>query len=165
MDAGADIHACLIDDDHTACKKIISSTTFIASAIITVAAGLGWFLLRRVGQGNHHASPKDNCKDRNKHKPCAWLSAGQRPVCVVTGSNRGLGLQIVKQLCVDLRARNPIVVLCSRNQENGARAARSLKLDLPPTVMKLDITSDSSVASLAQWLREKYGGLDILVRD
>ena len=99
--AGKKLHDCLIDDDNAACKQIISSTAFIASAVITVAAGLAWFLLQRTRQ---QTSSKDNCEDRNKHKSCAWLPEGHRPVCVVTGSNRGLGLQIVKSLCLDLRA-------------------------------------------------------------
>ena len=159
--AGKKLHDCLIDDDNAACKQIISSTAFIASAVITVAAGLAWFLLQRTRQ---QTSSKDNCEDRNKHKSCAWLPEGHRPVCVVTGSNRGLGLQIVKSLCLDLRAHNPIVVLCSRSAENGNSAARGLKLDTSPIVRKLDITSESSVVSLAQWLQKNHGGIDILVR-
>ena len=157
------VQSCLIDEDNDACKQLVSSTAFLVSATLTVVAGLAWFCLQRVWQGNHSDSSKDKSEDRSDNKACAWLPEGQRPVCVVTGSNRGLGLQIVKHLCLDLRARNPLVVLCSRNVKKGESAARGLKLDSPPCVMQLDITSDSSVESFAQQLQEKYGGIDILV--
>lgn len=160
---GALLQACLIDEDNAACKELVSSTTFLVSATFTVVAGLAWFCLQRVWQGNDSDSSKEKSEDSSNDKACAWLPEGQRPVCVVTGSNRGLGLQIVKHLCLDLRARNPVVVLCSRNVEKGESAARGLKLDPPPYVMQLDITSDSSVESLTQLLYEKYGGIDILV--
>lgn len=158
------VQACFIDEDNAACEQIVSSTTFLVSAALTVVAGLAWFGLRRVWQGNHSASSKEKNEDCGDDKAGSWLPAGQRPVCVVTGSNRGLGLQIVKHLCLDLRARNPLVVLCSRNAEKGESAARGLKLDPPPNVMQLDITSDSSVESLAQWLQKNHGGIDVLVR-
>merc|ERR1719247_3850479 len=72
---------------------------------------------------------------------------------------------MVKSLCLDLRVYNPVVVLCSRSAENGNSAARGLKLDPSPVVRKLDITSESSVASLAQWLQKNHGGIDILINN
>jgi NAD(P)-dependent dehydrogenase (short-subunit alcohol dehydrogenase family) len=80
-------------------------------------------------------------------------------VAVVTGSNKGIGLEIVRQLAKE----GITVVLTARDRTRGEDALESLKshnVHFHP----LDVTSQESILALATWLRETYGGIDILVR-
>ena len=63
------------------------------------------------------------------------------PLAVVTGANRGIGLEVVRQLA----ARGYDVVLGSRDLERGRAAAAGLDV----TVRQLDVTDPDSVAQLA----------------
>ncbi len=86
----------------------------------------------------------------------------QRPVAVVTGGNRGLGLQT----CRELAQRGYAVVLTSRDAERGMEAASQLRdegLDVSSVV--LDVTSPADAAGLAGWLEQQYGRLDVLVNN
>ncbi|GAA0743729.1 SDR family NAD(P)-dependent oxidoreductase [Dactylosporangium roseum] len=83
-------------------------------------------------------------------------------VAVVTGGNRGLGLQIVRRLAgAGLR-----VVLGSRSAEAGERAAETLgplrgRVDVRP----LDIADRGSVVGLVRWLHRTHGRCDVLVNN
>ncbi len=84
------------------------------------------------------------------------------PVAVVTGANRGLGLETCRQLA----RQNIKVVLTSRSIENGLHAAQSLRgTGLDVDVHQLDVTDPESVQSLAEYLQTTYGQLDILVNN
>ncbi|XP_033743359.1 carbonyl reductase [NADPH] 1-like [Pecten maximus] len=86
-----------------------------------------------------------------------------KAVAVVTGSNKGIGLQIVKGLC---QRFNGDVYLTARNAELGKRAVQSLKAEgLDPKFHQLDITDITSINRLRDHLQEHYGGLDILVNN
>jgi (+)-neomenthol dehydrogenase len=77
---------------------------------------------------------------------------------VVTGGNRGIGLEICRQLA----SGGVTVVLTARDAERGAEAAS--KLGLPNVVFhQLDVGDPSSAARLAGFIEEKFGRLDILV--
>jgi NAD(P)-dependent dehydrogenase (short-subunit alcohol dehydrogenase family) len=83
-------------------------------------------------------------------------------VAVVTGGNRGIGLEVVRQLA-ELGAT---VVLGARDVDGGRRAAAGL--DVPADrvmVRRLDVTSDADVAALSAELEDRYGRLDILVNN
>ena len=81
---------------------------------------------------------------------------------VVTGANKGIGLEIVKQL-----ASNGIkVVLTARDEKRGLDAVEKLKeFGVSGRVVfhQLDITDSVSVASLADFIKTQFGKLDILV--
>lgn len=87
--------------------------------------------------------------------------AGGR-VAVVSGGNRGLGLQIVGMLA----ARGMRVVLASRSAESGRVAIELLgNLAERVAVRQLDITDAASVARLASWLDRVLGRCDVLVNN
>eukprot|EP01018_Ginkgo_biloba_P038646 Gb_21191 [translate_table: standard] len=84
-------------------------------------------------------------------------------VAVVTGANKGIGYEIVRQL-----ASNGIqVVLTARNEERGLSAIHNLKeCGLGNVVFhQLDVEDPSSIAALAEWMKQHYGKLDILVNN
>ncbi|XP_046565311.1 carbonyl reductase [NADPH] 1-like isoform X2 [Haliotis rubra] len=84
-------------------------------------------------------------------------------VAVVTGGNKGLGFEVVKSLC---RLFKGDVLLTARNESLGRAAVASLEqTGLKPKFFQLDITDQTSIASLATHLSNKYGGLDVLVNN
>jgi len=77
---------------------------------------------------------------------------------VVTGGNRGIGLEICKQL-----ASNGItVVLTARDEKRGAEAVSTLGLS-NVVFHQLEVSDPLSAARLADFIKEKFGKLDILV--
>ncbi|HEU4537598.1 MAG TPA: SDR family oxidoreductase [Polyangiaceae bacterium] len=85
-----------------------------------------------------------------------------RPVAVVTGANRGLGLEIARQL-----GRQGLrVVVAARDLARGEAAAAALREGGADAVAaRLDVTDAASVASLAGFVRERFGRLDVLVNN
>jgi len=89
-------------------------------------------------------------------------AASQR-IAVVTGANRGIGFEICRQL-----ARQPglRVVLASRDGKKGKAAADRLRGEgLEVDNHKLDVISDSSIRTLADWMADTYKRCDILVNN
>lgn len=84
-------------------------------------------------------------------------------VAVVTGSNRGLGFEIVKGLCSKF---DGAVYLTSRNEERGRQALQNLQeLGLKPLFHKLDVTSEDSIQEFATYISKHHSGIDILVNN
>jgi carbonyl reductase 1 len=84
-------------------------------------------------------------------------------IAFVTGANQGLGLALVEGLC---RALEPdaIVYLTARDAGRGAEALQRLEsAGLRPSFHLLDVLSDESVAAFAGVLREKHGGVDVVI--
>jgi (+)-neomenthol dehydrogenase len=80
---------------------------------------------------------------------------------VVTGGNKGIGLEVCRQLA----GNGVTVVLTARDETRGAAAAEKLgELGLSGVIFhQLDITDASSIARLADFLKIRFGRLDILV--
>ncbi|CAI0541329.1 unnamed protein product, partial [Linum tenue] len=80
-------------------------------------------------------------------------------IAVVTGANKGIGLEIVKQLA----GHGVTAVLTARDVKRGTEAASSLGL---PNVIfhQLDVLDSLSIHRLADFITRKFGKLDILVR-
>ncbi len=83
-------------------------------------------------------------------------------VAVVTGANRGIGLEVVRQLT----GRGMRVVLGSRDLEKGKAAARSLSLkDRAVFPHQLDVTNQESIERLLRDVIADFGQLDVLVNN
>ena len=85
-------------------------------------------------------------------------------VAVVTGANRGIGLEVVRQLA----RRGMRVVLGSRNLEKGEVAARSLSHELEDGMVfprQLDVTDQQSIERLFKDVTADFGQLDVLVNN
>ena len=83
-------------------------------------------------------------------------------VAVVTGANRGIGLEVVRQLA----RRGMRVVLGSRDLEKGEAAARSLSLKEGTVFSRqLDVTDQLSIDRLLRDVTADFGQLDVLVNN
>lgn len=83
-------------------------------------------------------------------------------IAVVTGANRGIGLEICRQLA----KRGLHVELTSRDGAKGEAEAAKLRAEgLDVSSRELDVTSDASARSLASALQAEHGGLDVLVNN
>jgi NAD(P)-dependent dehydrogenase (short-subunit alcohol dehydrogenase family) len=80
-------------------------------------------------------------------------------VALVTGANKGIGLQIAKELAV----RGFTVLVGSRNFERGEAATKSI--GAPARAVQLDVTNYASVAAAAERIRNELGRLDVLVNN
>lgn len=84
-------------------------------------------------------------------------------VALVTGSNQGLGFALVEALCENLGPKSS-VYLTARNGTRGEEAVGQLRdRGLSPTFHLLDVTDDASVAALAETIRTRHGGVDIVI--
>ncbi|WP_338543709.1 SDR family oxidoreductase [Paenibacillus tundrae] len=82
-----------------------------------------------------------------------------KPVALVTGANKGIGYQIVK----DLVSQGFTVLIGSRNYENGETAARNIGTEAYN--LQLDVTDHSSVNAAAERIKREFGRLDVLVNN
>lgn len=81
----------------------------------------------------------------------------KKRTALVTGGNRGLGLETCRQL-VHLGDH---VILTARNAADGAAAAKAIGADFHA----LDVTDPASIAALADWLRAGGRGVDVLINN
>jgi NAD(P)-dependent dehydrogenase (short-subunit alcohol dehydrogenase family) len=85
--------------------------------------------------------------------------AGDGRVVVVTGANRGLGLEVVRQCA----ARGDTVVLGSRDVDAGRRAAVGLGDGVRPVA--LDVTDVGGLAAAVDGVDRAFGRVDVLVNN
>jgi len=85
------------------------------------------------------------------------------PVAIVTGSNKGIGFGIVRALCKKFSGD---VFLTARDEARGKAAVESLlKEGLNPKFHILDIGNEETVVKLRDFMKEHYGGIDVLVNN
>jgi NAD(P)-dependent dehydrogenase (short-subunit alcohol dehydrogenase family) len=85
-----------------------------------------------------------------------------RKVALVTGANKGIGLEIARQLAalgmtVLLGARDP------RRRDDAVTALRSAGGDIRPVA--LDVTDPATVDAAAEHVDDQFGRLDVLVNN
>ena len=80
-------------------------------------------------------------------------------IALVTGGNKGIGLQIAK----DLATEGLTVLVGSRDLANGDAAAR----DIGGTAraIQLDVTDPGSIAAAAERIKQDFGRLDVLMNN
>lgn len=84
------------------------------------------------------------------------------PVALVTGANRGMGLET----CRALAQRGYQVILTSRDQQLGQQATQPfVQQGLSVTSFALDVTNEGSIQHLQRVLEERFGGVDVLVNN
>ncbi|NRD78971.1 SDR family NAD(P)-dependent oxidoreductase [Bacillus sp. BRMEA1] len=85
-----------------------------------------------------------------------------KQVALVTGGNRGIGNELVKQLAM----KGFKVILASRVLEKGQEAAQKLKeLDLDVICVEMDVANQESISQAAISVNEQYGRLDVLINN
>ncbi|PWZ39207.1 hypothetical protein Zm00014a_043771 [Zea mays] len=82
-------------------------------------------------------------------------------VAVVTGGNKGIGLEVCRQLA----SRGVAVILTARDEKKGTEAVATLRGSGLPDVQfhRLDVSNPTGTARLAEFIKEKFGRLDILL--
>ncbi|CAM8981802.1 unnamed protein product [Rhodiola kirilowii] len=83
-------------------------------------------------------------------------------IAVVTGANRGIGFEIAHQLA----AHGITVILTSRDVEVGEEATKVLQEGgLNVAFHQLDVIDHDSIQVFTNWIKETYGGIDILINN
>lgn len=83
-------------------------------------------------------------------------------IALVSGGNRGIGLEIVRQLA----AKKLTVLLTSRDLSAGEAAARALAAGgLAVVARQLDVTDQAGVDRLGAAIEAEFGRLDVLVNN
>jgi len=84
-----------------------------------------------------------------------------KPVALITGANKGLGLEIARQL-----GEKGIAVVLGARQGKAEAPAAALRADgLDARDVELDVTNAADVAALPAFFEKNFGGLDILVNN
>ncbi|KML30757.1 MULTISPECIES: SDR family oxidoreductase [Priestia] len=83
-------------------------------------------------------------------------------VALVTGGNRGIGYELVRQLAM----KGFKVILTSRNSETGHKAVQKLKDSrLDVSFLTMDINNQTSIGQAAAKVSEQYGRLNVLINN
>ena len=83
-------------------------------------------------------------------------------VALVTGANRGLGLETARQLL----ARGLRVVMAGRDQAAMERARIGLGHESSNAMsVRLDVTDEASITAAARAIGERWGAVDVLVNN
>jgi NAD(P)-dependent dehydrogenase (short-subunit alcohol dehydrogenase family) len=88
--------------------------------------------------------------------------AEERGIALVTGANRGIGREVVRQLA----QAGFTSILGARDPDKGEAAAAELRgHGLPVQVRRVDVADPESVNALGEGLASDFGRLDVLVNN
>jgi NAD(P)-dependent dehydrogenase (short-subunit alcohol dehydrogenase family) len=83
-------------------------------------------------------------------------------IALVTGANRGIGLETVRQLAT----KGFTAILGARDLKKGVEAAKELRKDgLDVIEVRLDVTEQNSIDDARNMVAERFGKLDVLVNN
>jgi NAD(P)-dependent dehydrogenase (short-subunit alcohol dehydrogenase family) len=90
------------------------------------------------------------------------VDATKKKIALITGANKGIGLEIARQLA----QRGCIALIGARDEGRGREAERALQAEgLDAHWVQLDVTDQASIEAAAQSIERQYGVLDILVNN
>jgi NAD(P)-dependent dehydrogenase (short-subunit alcohol dehydrogenase family) len=89
------------------------------------------------------------------------MEKSSKKVALVTGANKGLGLEIARQL----GQQGIAVVLGARQGKAEAAAAELRAQGLDAHAVELDVTNAADIAALPPFFEDTFGRLDILVNN
>lgn len=85
-----------------------------------------------------------------------------KKTAIVTGGNRGIGLEICRQLA----EKDTDIILCARDAKSGKQAVEKLqKSGFQVRFFKLDVTSEKDRRSLEKFIAKELGKIDILINN
>ncbi|MBX2960879.1 MAG: SDR family oxidoreductase [Cyclobacteriaceae bacterium] len=89
------------------------------------------------------------------------MNADARTI-IVTGSNKGIGFEVVRQLA----KQNHNVILTARENIKGKEAVDRLKAEgLNVHFLLLDVSDDASIKHAAQQVKVRFGKVDVLINN
>ncbi|KAL9110643.1 MAG: hypothetical protein Q9227_004820 [Pyrenula ochraceoflavens] len=94
------------------------------------------------------------------------MTSSSSKVILVTGANQGLGFAIIQVAA--LRDQESTYILASRRRQAGEEAAKKLRelgVLARIEVIDLDVTIDEQIAATANFIKTKFGKLDVLVNN
>ncbi|MEE1927067.1 3-oxoacyl-ACP reductase [Streptomyces sp. TRM 70351] len=139
---GSTAHLLLVG--HGAEQALESTVRFVLSARSAYVSGQ---TLRVTGPAAPDAGPAD------------WERPLDGRVAVVTGASRGIGAVVAQTL-----ARDGAHVVCLDVPQQGA-ALRGVAQRCAGSALELDVTAADAGAVLAGHLRERHGGVDVVVHN
>lgn len=90
------------------------------------------------------------------------MSNPTQKIALVTGANRGIGLETARQL----GRQGVTVIVAARDRGNAQQAAGTLQAEgISAVALKLDVTSTADIQAAARFIEERFGRLDILVNN
>jgi NAD(P)-dependent dehydrogenase (short-subunit alcohol dehydrogenase family) len=85
-----------------------------------------------------------------------------KKVALITGANRGIGFETARQL----GQQGVLVIIAARTLQSAEEAAGKLKAEgLDAVAVKLDVTDAQDRQSVADFIAERFGKLDILINN
>jgi NAD(P)-dependent dehydrogenase (short-subunit alcohol dehydrogenase family) len=89
-------------------------------------------------------------------------ASSDQSVALVTGSSKGIGFELVRQLAL----AGITTILSARNSSAGQDACRKLQAEgHSVNFVSLDVTDPASISAAAEFIRQHYGKLDILINN
>lgn len=83
-------------------------------------------------------------------------------IALVTGANKGIGLEIARQLGL----QGITVIIGARDANRGSEAATQLQAEqIDADAVLLDVTNQTTIDNAATYIESKFGKLDILVNN
>lgn len=88
--------------------------------------------------------------------------AEAKRIALITGANKGIGLEIARQL----GAAGATVIVGARDTDRGLAATRALsEQGMAAEFVQLDVSDEASISAAAETIAARHGRLDILVNN